>query len=87
MANGSTQFETVWRRILFCEGEEFATISGLPFEYEVSGNIFRVNRTQYNIQRSDFERAYAHVPIAGPGDISKLVRGSAYIWAVLHDPE
>ena len=85
MTNGHPQFETVWRRILSSEGEQFETIRGLPFTYEISGNIFSSSRTRYNISRADFERAYEHVPIQGPGDISNLVRGSVYIWSVLHD--
>lgn len=85
MTNKHPQFAVVWNRILACEGEQLETITGLPFTYEISGEIFIGSRTQYNISKSDFERAYAHVPIQGPGVISNLVRGSAYIWAVLHD--
>ncbi|MEJ8569403.1 hypothetical protein [Elongatibacter sediminis] len=78
--------ETIWNRILVHEGEQFETISGLPFTYEIAGNIFLPDRANQNIPRSEFEKAIAvGLPIDGPGEISDLVRGSAYIWAVLHD--
>ena len=38
--------ESVWRRIGQHEGEEFETITGKPFTYEVSGNVLRTNRTK-----------------------------------------
>ncbi len=67
------------------EGEEFETKTGKPFTFEISGNTFRPSRTKYNIVKADFHRTLDLVPIEGPGMISNLVRGSAYIWAVLHD--
>ena len=76
----------IWRRIERCQGEEFHTISGLPFTYEVEGNVFRASRAKQNILRTDFERVLEIAPIDGPGEINWEVRGPAYIWAVLHDP-
>ncbi len=80
-----TSIDTAWRRLKSHQGEEFETISGKPFTYEISGNIFVSSRTNFNLSRADFEKALELVPISGPGEISSLVRGSAYIWAVLHD--
>jgi hypothetical protein len=77
--------DTLWLRIRACEGQEFATISGKPFTYEVAGNILITSRTSFNLAKSDFEKALSLVPIGGPGEISNLVRGSAYVWALLHD--
>ena len=77
--------EAVWIRMKALEGQEFETKTGKPFSYEISGNIFRPSRTKYNITKSDFGKALGLVPLDGPGIISNLVRGSAYIWAVLHD--
>ena len=57
----------------------------LPFTYAVKDGGFFPSRTNYRISRSDFEKACQIVPISGPGEISRMVRGSAYIWAVLHD--
>jgi len=42
-------FEEVWKRIVSCEGEEFKTVSNLPFKYEVRGDYLLPNRTDYNI--------------------------------------
>ncbi len=77
--------DDIWVRIRAMEGEEFETKTGKPFTYETSGNILHPIRTTYNIVKADFQRALDLVPIEGPGAISNLVRGSAYIWAVLHD--
>ena len=78
-------FEKIWKRILACEGEEFRTITNLPFTYKVRGNSLRPSRTEYNISKSDFAKAYELVPIDGPGKITKLVRGPTHVWAILHD--
>jgi hypothetical protein len=78
-------FEEVWKRILACEGKEFKTITSLPFTYEMRGCSLRPSRTEYNISKSDIAKAYAMVPLSGPGKITKLVRGPAYMWAILHD--
>lgn len=77
--------EEVWGRIVALEGEEFRTKTGMPFTFEISGDVFRPSRTKYNISRSDFGRALELVPFDGPGEINDLVRGPAYVWAVLHD--
>jgi hypothetical protein len=34
---------------------------------------------------SRFRKAYEMVPIKGHGGINEIVRGPAYVWAVLHD--
>lgn len=77
--------EEVWGRIKALEGEEFHTKTGKPFTFEIAGNVFRSTRTKYNISKSDFGKAIQLVPFDGPGEVNKLVRGPAYIWAVLHD--
>ena len=78
--------ETVWSRIKNHQGAIFETKTGKDFTFEISGNVFNPSRTKYNISKSDFEKVLPLVPLDGPGTISNLVRGSAYIWAVLHDP-
>lgn len=77
--------ETVWNRIKALQGEHFETKTGKEFTFEIAGNVFNPSRTKYNISKANFEKALELVPLDGPGDISNLVRGSAYIWAVLHD--
>lgn len=78
-------FENIWRRIREHEGDIFYTITGLKFTYSIEGDIFHPSRTDYNISKADFEKAYAMMPIKGPGGINNIVRGPAYVWAVLHD--
>jgi len=83
--NLKPNIETTWARIKALQGQPFETKTGKPFTFEISGNIFWSSRTKYNITKHDFAKALDLVPIDGPGKISNLVRGSAYIWAVLHD--
>jgi hypothetical protein len=80
-----TPFEEVWRRIVEHQGQPFRTGTGLEFTYRVRGSTFYPSRTEYAINRTDFETAYQMVPLQGPGSISKAVRGPSYVWAVLHD--
>ena len=51
-------FAEIWKRIVACENEEFKTISNLPFTYEINGNILFTNRTDYNLSKADFVKAY-----------------------------
>jgi len=67
-----------------CRGT-FHTITGKELTYEVDDDGFYPSRTNYRISKNDFIRACKLVPIDGPGKINKIVRGPAYIWAVLHD--
>lgn len=78
-------FEEIWSRIVAHEGETFHTKTGLEFTYEIRGDAFYPSRTHYRISKADFRTAYERVPIDGPGVINEIVRGPAYIWAVLHD--
>ena len=81
----STPFSEVWSRIAAHAGETFSTKTGLDFTYKVRGDAFFPSRTSFRIAKADFEKAYRLVPVEGPGVISDLVRGPAYVWAVLHD--
>ena len=78
-------FDAIWRRIAGLAGQVFHTKTGLEFTFELSGNVVTTSRTEYNLSRADFETAYSHVPLSGPAEINDLVRGPAYIWAILHD--
>lgn len=77
--------DTVWARLKRLQGEPFETKTGKPFTFEISGNIFHSSRTNHNLTKTDFAKVLELSPVVGPGDISNLVRGSAYIWAVLND--
>ena len=78
-------FDEIWERIKRYEAEPFHTKKGLEFTYLIQGNTFRCSRTDYAIARIDFEKGYASIPCNGPGAVNRLVRGPAYVWAVLHD--
>jgi hypothetical protein len=79
------RFETVWGRITVHAGERFATKTGLPFVYKVRGDVVIPDRTDYPLHVSNFRSAFALLPLSGPGAISALVRGPAYMWAILAD--
>jgi len=78
-------FDEVWNRIKQNEGYLFKTISGLDFTYKINNNILVPSRTNYPLGKSDFKKAFDLMPIKGPGEINKIVRGPAYIWAILND--
>ena len=75
----------VWERIAAHTGEQFKTKTGLPFSYSIHGNTLTTTRTDYPLARSEFEQLLKEAPLNGPGRVSDTVRGSAYVWAILHD--
>lgn len=80
------EFDDIWARIVRHEGATFSTLSGLPLTYKVEGNAIRPSRTDYLLHRSNFERAHAEMPVAGPAALGTAVRGQGYVWAILSDP-
>jgi hypothetical protein len=77
--------DDLWLRLRRSQGQEFATKTGLPFTYDISGDVLHPSRTKYNISKAEFTKALTLVPFDGPGVISRTVRGPAYVWALLHD--
>jgi hypothetical protein len=75
----------VWDRIERRAGEEFSTVNGLPFTYEVPGRYLRVSRTIRSLSRTNFEKALAFMPADGPGQLVGR-QGASYTWAILMDP-
>ena len=82
----SQSFDPIWRRIVSCAGQEFKTVTGLEFNYTVEGQVLHPSRTRYNLPRSEFEKAYNLMPLTGPGQINRIVRGPAYVYTILTDP-
>lgn len=82
------EIDQVWSRIEQHASEEFATVTGLRFDYRVLGRYLRIRRDEREINRSlsytNFEKALAQMPAARPSDI-KDRQGSAYTWAILMD--
>ena len=85
MSQSQLSIDDVWGRLKKFQGQEFETKRGEPFKYKVSGEVFRPSRTKYNISKADFGKALLLAPFDGPGVITKTIRGSSYVWAVLHD--
>jgi hypothetical protein len=66
-------------------GKEFRTKTGLPFTYQVAGTSVVPDRTGYPLHVSNFRTAFGLLPLSGPGQINTLVRGPAYVYAILTD--
>ena len=80
-----TSFGEIWTRIIENAGEKFYTKRGLPFTYKIVGEMFIPSRTDYRISKEDIKKAHQMLPLSGPGEISQIVRGPSYLWAVLYD--
>lgn len=83
--NNFIEFEDIWNRIIKHQGETFYTIRKLGLKYEVRDDKIYHNRTKPPILKSDFKRIYEKFPIEKPSEIQGLVRGSAYVYAILSD--
>lgn len=78
-------FSQIWNLVVLLAGQQFRTKRGLPFTYKVRGASVVPSRTAYQISQADFQTVYTLVPLTGPGEVNTLVRGPAYVWAILHD--
>jgi hypothetical protein len=85
MKASKPSIDEVWQRIKALERHNFETKTGKPFTFEVSGDVFRPSRAKQNISKADFQKALDLAPFEGPAVVNDLVRGPAYVWAVLHD--
>jgi len=83
MVNGR-EFESAWRRIEGHAGETFTQIRGGKFTYEVLGSNLRPDRTNRNLPRSDFEKAFAMCPLPNTVPVQHL-QGPSYLYAILMD--
>jgi hypothetical protein len=79
------EFEEVWNKITKHQNEIFYTKRGLEVKYTVNDERLYHNRTNPEIPKSHFLKAYKKFPLKGPGDINDIVVGSAYIYAILTD--
>ena len=80
--------EAVWQRIVSHQGEQFQTVRGLPFTFEVEGAgiwFFRDGkRVNRKLTRTQFEVALSRCPLARTTEISDLM-DYPYVFAVLRD--
>ena len=79
-------FDAMWDRILRCEGEEFSTVRKVRFTYRIIGGAVVPQHTGYPLAKSEFIKAYNFGELKNPGQISNLVRGSSYVFAIMTDP-
>jgi len=80
-----TSIDMAWGRLRLSVGQEFRTVTGLPFTYEVPGNYLRTSRTVRHLSRTNFEKALELMPCDGPGALTEL-QGPSYTYAILMDP-
>ncbi len=78
-------FDQIWANIESCAGQEFKTKTGLPFTYQIINGAVVPDRTEYPLAKSNFEKAAEIKDLQGPGQISDLVRGPSYVYAILTD--
>jgi len=80
--------EAVWRRIALHQGEQFQTVRGLPFTFEMEGAgiwFFRDGkRVNRKLTRSQFEVALSRCPLKSTTEIKDLI-DYPYLFAVLMD--
>jgi len=78
-------FTEVWKNICDNAGEVFYTVTNLEFTYQMDSNQLRPSRTNQNIPKSSFEKAYEQWPMKSPAEMPDTVRGPSYVFAILAD--
>ena len=94
-------FQTIWGRICRLQGQEFETITHLPFTYSVESETTlwvdrEGRRINQSLGKSNFAQVYSMMqkrPVSGPNELTDRakergesdVRGPSYVWAILHD--
>jgi hypothetical protein len=77
-------FDQVWQRIEAHAGERFEQIRGGEFTYEVRSGSVWPDRTNRALARSQFEQAFALMPIDSTTALQRL-QGPSYLYAILMD--
>ena len=77
--------DAIWEKIVSLEGERFFTATKLEFTYKVNNNSLTTTRTNYPLSKRNFEKALEYMPLSGPSVINAVVRGPAYVYAILMD--
>ena len=80
--------EAVWQRVIDHQDEEFRTVTGLPFTYQVQGAgmwFYRDGeRIERKLSRKQFEIALSPCPLTSTTEIKDLM-DFAYLFAALKD--
>jgi hypothetical protein len=77
-------FSVVWQRIEGHAGELFAQLRGGEFTYSIRSGCLFPDRTNRQIPRSHFEKAFELVPLESTVPLQSL-QGPSYVYAVLMD--
>lgn len=80
-----TEFAATWAKVQQHSGETFTTVTGKEFRYEAHAGGVEMLTTTRVLPRSDFQAAFARMPVAGPGALQDL-QGPSYLYAILTDP-
>lgn len=80
-----SDFEEVWNRIRANKGAAFKTVRGLEFTYKLLGPWMVIDRTDYRIRKSNFQKAYEMLPVDGPESFGDEVTAKYLVHAVLTD--
>ena len=84
--DAGADFEEAWNKIRVNKGEKFRTVRGLGFTYKLLGPWVVIDRTDYRITKSNFQKAYGMLPVDGPDGFGEEVTARYYVHAVLTDP-
>jgi hypothetical protein len=87
--NDKITIDNLWVKLQAHEGETFRTVTGLPFTYRM-GNEFLIPirnavPVKQSLTKENFARALGLLPFNSPGEINNIIRGPAYVYALLHD--
>jgi hypothetical protein len=77
-------FDHIWDRIKAHAGEPFHQVKGSEFRYAIVSGAVVPDRTNRNLPRRHFERAWERRPLTGPGQLQDL-QGPSYLFAILSD--
>lgn len=75
----------IWEKMRNLEGEEFLTVTGKMFTYKISGDKFKTSRTNMWLSKNDLMKAVSMFPFKSVSEISGVVIGPSYIYAILND--
>ena len=76
--------ENVWQRICMNERQIFIQIRGAEFSYLVVRNSIRLDRTNRQISKTQFEKALKLVPLKNTVPLQSL-QAPSYIYAIIMD--
>lgn len=76
--------ENIWGRIVLYSGEEFTQIRGKVFTYEAHENYIKLQCTNQNLAKTNFQKSLIHLLFKNTVNLQDLW-GPSYIFAILMD--